>query len=306
VEYTQAPGVHARNTTFRISGNQAKVLDFPDGGGTVAPNNAALVSLGMAGGYVVLEFDPPLENYAAAADFIVYGNAYYNGGIREKLWQEPGAVWVMADANGNGLPDDDWYLLAPAYKNSETDAWTPLVDSSSVLSTLSYDKAVVTKAGTADERASWWPEEADGESTLTFTDVLLLPDSLYSLGGSSLIPRGLADSAPSLIRGDLSGTGSLNTSGSDDDTTNGDDDYPGIDPVYFYTVADEPGDRDIAAKSGGGAAMDIAWAVNPAASFSAVTLGSVRWVKIVSGTTLENATGDYSTEIDAVVRALKP
>lgn len=307
VDYKQAPGVHARNASFRLLGNVSRILDFPDGGGTYAPNNDTVVSLGMAGGYVTLEFSPALANYAAAADFIVYGNAYYSGGSSELVWHEPGTVWVMEDTNGNGLSDDVWYLLRPAYKASTVDGWTYITGENADFRTIGYDKA--------DFPDSWWPEEAASAAALSFENVLVLPDSLYSYSGTSIMLRGTADSAPTLLRGDLSGTGSRNLSGEDDNTTDGADDYPSIDPVHFYTVPDNtPDDRDIDAKSGGGAAMDIDWAVDPANSFAAVDMSgkSVRWVKIVSGTALvaKNAQGDflsdYSCEVDAVVRAPAP
>lgn len=293
VDFKQAPGVHARSSTFKIDGNTGKLLGPPSGGGTYAPDNDSLVSLGMAGGYVVLEFDPPLENYADAADFIVYGNAYFKGGNAEQVWQEPGTVWVMADANGNGLPDDAWYLLAPACKSAASDSWTALVDGASATETVVYDKAAVSAA----YGSSWWPAEADSADSLSFPGVLVLPDSIYVASGTTPILRGLADTAPTLILGDLDG----------DDSLDGTADYPGIAPVYFYGRADAVGDRSIDPKSGGGAAMDLAWAVDPAASFEPVTLSSAKWVKIASGTRLINgATGDFSCEVDAVVRALNP
>lgn len=291
VDFKQAPGTYARDSSFRISGNQSKVLDFPDGGGTYAPNNDSLVSLGMAGGYVTLEFDPALANNADAADFIVYGNAYYRGGASDKVWQEPGTVWVMADANGDGLPNDTWYLLAPAYKNSEGESWTALTDGASSLTTVTYAKSEIE----TDHGSSWWPEESDSADSLVFDSVLVLSDSLYASSGTTPILRALADTAPTLIRGDLDG----------DDSVDGEADYPGLPAVYFYTVPDAPGDRTIDAESGGGAAMDLDWAVDPSASFSPVSLNSAKWVKIVSGTTKLNGTvGDYSCEVDAVVRAL--
>ncbi len=309
IDYRQAPGVSVASSSFHIEGNTDKLLDFPDGGGTVTPDIGSLVSLGMAGGYVTLEFDPPLENYENAADFIVYGNAYYSGGST-KVWQEPGTVWVMADSNVNGQPDDTWYLLAPKYKDAAGDDWTTLVDSSTVLSTVTYTKTDAEIAcGSEAYSLSWWPSDAADSTTLTFENVLLLPDSLYAYVDSSPILRGLADAAPTLKRGDLSGTGALNLSGEADNTTDGADDYPSIDPENFYTVPDTVGDRDVDAGSGGGAAMDIGWAVDPSNGFEPVDLSgaSVRWVKIVSGTTLKSgAYGDYSCEVDSVVRARAP
>lgn len=49
---------------------------------------------------------------------------------------EPGVVWVMQDANGNGMPDDTWYeLKGSEYDNAATIrgyavTYTPLADGS--------------------------------------------------------------------------------------------------------------------------------------------------------------------------------
>ena len=69
------------------------------------------ISLGAFGGYVTVGFDHSIPNKGGHSgyDFAIDGNPF-NGG------SEPGIVWVMQDANGNGLPDDVWYEL----KGSET------------------------------------------------------------------------------------------------------------------------------------------------------------------------------------------
>ena len=61
------------------------------------------VSLGAFGGYIVVGFDHSIVN-CGSYDFAVYGNAVSGG-------SEPGIVWVMQDADGNGEPDDVWYEL---------------------------------------------------------------------------------------------------------------------------------------------------------------------------------------------------
>lgn len=66
------------------------------------------LSLGAFGGYVVLGFDHRIMNdpdNPFGVDFTVFGNA-------AALSAEPAAVYVMRDNNNNGLPDDNWYLLA--------------------------------------------------------------------------------------------------------------------------------------------------------------------------------------------------
>ena len=67
------------------------------------------VLLGGWGGYIVGGFDHEISN-AAGPDFAVY--------TQPGTGNEQAVVYVMADANGNGRPDDTWYEL----KGSATDA----------------------------------------------------------------------------------------------------------------------------------------------------------------------------------------
>ena len=58
------------------------------------------VSLGAFGGYIVAGFD-----HDVTGDFLIEGNAFVS---KQGSSNEPGVVSVMADTNGNGLPDDEW------------------------------------------------------------------------------------------------------------------------------------------------------------------------------------------------------
>lgn len=308
VDYRQAPGFYAQDATFRISGNQSKLLDFPKGRGTYGADSDSVISLGMAGGYVTLEFDPPLENYQNAADFIVYGNAYWYGTV---FWQDPGTIWVREDDGvtlpGAPPPTTGWKLLSPSYWDEEAETWVELAVSDTQLETVSYSHAELADKGLD----SWWPEDAASQESLTFENVLILPDRLYLYLSDDVDPappvRGVADASPTLKCGDLSGTGGNNHSGTEDNTVDGSDDYPGIDPVYFYTVPDRDESRTVIAGSGGGAAMDLDWALDPEQGFAKAEIASVRWIKIVSGTNRLGANDqEYSCEVDSVVRALAP
>lgn len=73
-----------------------------------------MVSLGAQGGYLIADFGTNIENghfgegpshCANDYDLVVRGNPY-------GYQSEPGIVWVMADENGDGLPNDTWYELA--------------------------------------------------------------------------------------------------------------------------------------------------------------------------------------------------
>ena len=69
------------------------------------------VSLGGFGGYIVVGFDESIENNGADGDFTIEGNQHAGS-------SEPGVVWVMQDANGDGKPNETWYEL----RGSETGA----------------------------------------------------------------------------------------------------------------------------------------------------------------------------------------
>ena len=70
-----------------------------------------MISLGGFGGYLTAAFDTAVANLDGM-DFEIDGNAITGSA-------EPGVVWVSADANRNGLPDDEWYQIAGSeYANS--------------------------------------------------------------------------------------------------------------------------------------------------------------------------------------------
>lgn len=64
-----------------------------------------MVSLGGQGGYLVAGFDHDVTNSRGGYDLAIKGNPY-------SYQSEPGIIWVSADDNGDGLPNDTWYELA--------------------------------------------------------------------------------------------------------------------------------------------------------------------------------------------------
>ncbi|WP_212003590.1 PKD domain-containing protein [Chitinophaga sp. HK235] len=76
-----------------------------------ALKNGGAIHLGGFGGYVVMGFDHTILNVPGAYSFTVLGNAF-------ESWAEPGIIEVAYDANGNGLPDDEWYEIAGSEYNS--------------------------------------------------------------------------------------------------------------------------------------------------------------------------------------------
>ena len=286
--YAQAPGQFAGPGLYNMADNADKVLGFPDGGGSASPNNGGVVSLGMAGGYITVKFDPPVEDHPGnigGYDFIVFGNAYWTGTELSETWMEPGTVWIMDDTNGNGEPDDVWYLIPGSH-----------LDASDGAVSVAYHKTDPNLPPAPENKDGWWPSGAQTEE-IDFDAVFLLDDSLYTGGGTALSCIGYADVTPTLLCGDM--TGALRAPGFDE--IDNPEDYPEIDPVYFYTVPDDPLADGIDAGSGGGDAFDIAWAVNPD-TFAPANLERAVWIRIVSGTLTTGALGDFSCEIDAVTR----
>lgn len=107
IEYTPAPGQFINDPTTMGT------LTSPEAAAAWAESRLSegrYVSLGAFGGYIVVGFSLPIEAGSNDTyDFTITGNAFVSaqGGSNE-----PGIVWVMADSNGNGLPDDTWYELA--------------------------------------------------------------------------------------------------------------------------------------------------------------------------------------------------
>jgi len=301
VEFRQAPGQYADNDSFKIEGNTGKLLGAPVGGGIYGADSSSIVSLGMAGGRVIFEFDPPIENHPdniGGYDFIVYGNSFWADGNPASPSREPGVIRVMKDADGDGEMNDTWFLIPGSHLDSSDSTVTVeySVSSSSGEGTLSWTmdgSPAGSRDFSADQR--WWPEFTVNPDS--FTEVWLLPDALYANppGLEYSLVWGYADNAPTMILGDLDGNGD----------TRGTEDYPGIDPVYFYTVPDTHGDNTIDPGSGGGSAIDVEWAVDPS-DFSAACpadIDLIRWIEISSGSLItDDLLGERSCEIDTIVR----
>ncbi|MBI9103667.1 MAG: hypothetical protein JEY99_14730 [Spirochaetales bacterium] len=297
VDYRQAPGQFYKSSDYSIENNVEKLLGPPSGGGIFGSDNSSIVSLGMAGGYVILQFDVPIENHPdnmGGYDFIVFGNSFWSGGSPESPLREPGVIEIMEDENGDGIPNDIWYLI-PGSHLSVSDLpvdinysvqWYDTVDS-----TLSWSVQPGSLSGTQlfSDSQAWWNSQA--ENPAYFDHVYLLPDSVYYSTGGFAAVWGSADSAPTSVLGDLNGDGD----------TKDMEDYPGIKPSWFYTVPDTHGDNRIDDGSGGGSAIKIEWAVD--ADFISAELDRISWIKISSASLkIHDALGELSCEVDAVAR----
>lgn len=142
-----------------------------------------MISLGAWGGQIVLGFDHTVLN-KQGNDLKITGNA-------GAQMAEPGIVWVMNDANGNGKPDDTWYEL----KGSASDE-------------VGYKrKYSVTyfKPSKLGQDIAW--EDNNGQSgvinTNTFYTQSYYPEWIdadsYTLEGSLLPTSGIDNSNPGLV-----------------------------------------------------------------------------------------------------------
>lgn len=240
VSYT--PGASALLT------DASKVVGEPAGGGPSTPNNDAIVSLGSAGGRIVLKFSTPVTddpNNPFGLDCIVYGNAFWTGGNPQVKFQEPGLIEISEDVNENGIADDPWYLIP----GSRGYAYSPFPS--------------VT--------------EADGQ--------------------------GNSESAPYILAGNIRNPNILDANLSNDlmeynwgyaDMT------PSMTPYLDnYVRPDNPNLVGLTARSGGGDAFDIAWAVDASGKPAGITKFS--FIRITSFVTRNyGALGMASPEIDAV------
>lgn len=264
LEYKPAPGQFINATPYGTLPDAQNVLGAP---------NSSIVSLGGYGGYVVVGFDQPIRNNPQnpyGVDFTVRGNAFAS-------WTEPGAVQVMQDTNGNGLPDDTWYELAgseyhfnsthkvamtyqnPRFKVAKDVIWTTNANDAGVLRSNTF------------HRQPYYPLPE------LFANVN--PDQ-ETYGGSRINIR-VNRSNPSYIT-----SGSFRFGYADNKPNNA---TPTI-PKNPYTT-----DANGASADG----FDISWAV--AANGNPVTLSQVDFVKVYNAAQEDaGALGETSTEVESI------
>ncbi len=271
LEYAPAPGQFVNDPAFS---NPAAALGPPAGMGLVDGNNESVVTLGGFGGYIVLGFaqtimDHPLN--PMGLDAIVFGNAFWVGNAN-RHWAECATIEISLDVNGNGLPDDPWYLIPGSHISDPSAQFVEMV----------WDADLLNPALIPPGRADTWT-----------TSGYLLPGDPFSalvvvnpgVGGVEGI-WGYAEFTPTLILGDLSGDNFV--------------DDPFLTPEEFYRRPDDPFTVGITPGSGGGDAFDIAWAIDPKSGEPASLPGFdfIRLTTAVQGAF--TGIGEKSAEIDAV------
>ena len=285
-------------------------------GTTLKGTSATGVSLGFFGGYAVYEFENPIADdptHPYGADFIVYGNAFWNN-------SEAGCIQVSQGPDDNG--NWEWYDIAGSMyytkstpnasikftnPNPNEDKGITTAGATSTLADVSYDLTVngTTTPGTVTKNTfhnhSWFPLNANYftasgsraamakvdefsfvsrtlnsdniTNTLTFTGTLL--NNYPGTGKTDQIGFGYCDVHPNKT---LGGTIAYN-------------------PYQTFTSSSDY-DTKVAGTSGGDP-IDIAWAVK--SNGTPAKLGSIKYVRIYTGMAQMNGIfGEISTEVCGV------
>lgn len=180
-EYVYAPGQHA---------SSARESDISNFIGDPADNDGWLY-LGGFGGYVVAGFDHDVQN-ADGNDFEVYP---YGPS------PEPAVVFVMADENGDGKPNDKWYeLKGNQFENSKRNYSVTYFKAKSETENITWKDdqgnsgELISTFGSIYSSGWWWPFTANDSITFTgtrlpdayvFNNVTLqwvVPDGLFEWG----------------------------------------------------------------------------------------------------------------------------
>ena len=285
-------------------------------GTTLKGTSATGVSLGFFGGYAVYEFENPIADdptHPYGADFIVYGNAFWNN-------SEAGCIQVSQGPDDNG--NWEWYDIAGSMyytkstpnasikftnPNPNEDKGITTAGATSTLADVSYDLTVngTTTPGTVTKNTfhnhSWFPLNANYfaasgsraamakvdefsfvsrtlnsdsiTDTLTFTGTLL--NNYPGTGKTDQIGFGYCDVHPNKT---LGGTIAYN-------------------PYQTFTSSSDY-DTKVAGTSGGDP-IDIAWAAK--SNGTPAKLGSIKYVRIYTGMAQMNGIfGEISTEVCGV------
>ena len=285
-------------------------------GTTLKGTSATGVSLGFFGGYAVYEFENPIADdptHPYGADFIIYGNAFWNN-------SEAGCIQVSQGPDDNG--NWEWYDIAGSMyytkstpnasikftnPNPNEDKGITTAGATSTLADVSYDLTVngTTTPGTVTKNTfhnhSWFPLNANYfaasgsraamakvdefsfvsrtlnsdsiTDTLTFTGTLL--NNYPGTGKTDQIGFGYCDVHPNKT---LGGTIAYN-------------------PYQTFTSSSDY-DTKVAGTSGGDP-IDIAWAVK--SNGTPAKLGSIKYVRIYTGMAQMNGIfGEISTEVCGV------
>lgn len=275
-----------------------------DSNGALKANSQTGISLGFFGGYAVYKFDNPIADNPAnkyGADFIVYGNAFWNN-------SEPGCIQVSQDgvkwydiAGSKHFDPDTERNASITYTNPNPteDAGISTPGTAGLLAPVNYTG---TRSGTITTNTfhnhSWFPLNAnyfvgrndntpalDKVDSLSFasrtltngvTNTLTLEGTM--LGGvattkiTDTIGFGYCDAHPNK---ELGGTIAYNP---------------------YQQFANQNDYNTKTAGTSGGDPIDISWAVD--SNGQPANLGSIRYVRVYTGAAkMNDVFGEISTEV---------
>lgn len=247
-EFINAPSQYTNNAAYGI-----------DIDGTL---NGKLASLGNFGGYVIYEFNKPVQNtdkHAYGVDFIIPGNAF-NAALTT---QEPGQVWVSQ--NGK-----DWYALAGSEHYEDETVWDYSVTYKKTAEANKCDFSdSLGESGTWGCRAQYplsenYPTVTVPEDEITLSGVLLRKQTSGSTSNGIQTSFGYTDALKNAKKSAPSNPYVENPAGN------------GIDGQF-----------------------DISWAVDK--NGFGVELDSIKYVKVQTATFINGgAFGEKSTELQGL------
>ena len=277
-------------------------------GTTLKGTSATGVSLGFFGGYAVYEFENPIADdptHPYGADFIVYGNAFWNN-------SEAGCIQVSK----NGTT---WYDIAGSmyytkstpsstitYTNPNTSEDAGITAAGTNLGTLApVNYTLNGTAGTVTTNTfhnhSWFPLNANYFAASGSRAAMAKVDE-FSFVSRTLASNGVTDKLTftGTLLTNYPGTGKTDQIGfgycdvHPNKTLGGTIAY---NPYQTFTSSSDY-DTKVAGTSGGDP-IDIAWAVNP--DGTPANLDSIRYVRIYTGMAQMNGIfGEISTEVCGV------
>jgi len=249
-EYLPAPGQFINEVPEAAAGDTPETMRQK---AEIALTGSSMISLGGFGGYVIFGFDHTVVN-RAGNDFVVLGNAFAASA-------EPGVIMVSYDANGNGLPDDEWFEIA----GSEYHKTTTIKNYE-----ITYYKPSSEPTSPNEPTYIRWTDNQGQSGYL----------SKNSSHTQTYFPLWMGESYT--LKGTFMEANIFDQSGNGINWVN---------PPYDWGYADNFPNTDVRAQ------IDIDWAVDE--NGNPVRLKGIDFVKVYTGNRAEGGwTGEISTEVD--------